>query len=380
MTQPEPVEVFYSYSHKDEALRNELADHLSLLKRQGVISEWHDRQLMAGDEWDGVIKEELNTADIILLLVSSSFMASDYCYGVEVDRAMERHKAKEACVIPVILRPVAWKKAPFGKLTAFPTDGKAVTLWDNQDSAFLDIEGGIEAAAKKLMAERRERLLNVGITGIEALQGYAKKYRENHGQIKLLRMPQAVDLETIYTRVRLLDQYNPYRSSEDLEEFFRGRDREQMREARELDGFDAVNENPRLMVLGAPGAGKSTFLRRVGLEALKAGIDANSLFKHRCIPVFLELKKFKTHPVDIVQAMTRELNRLGFAATEAAIVKALKEGQFLILFDGLDEVPKDNLNGVMEEIQEFVKQYDQNRFIASCRIAAYRSGSSFNRF
>jgi len=380
MSTPEPVEVFYSYSHKDEALRDELENHLSILNQEGIISGWHDRKLAAGDEWDGVIKEELNTADIILLLVSSDFIASKYCSGIEVKRAMERHEAKEACVIPVILRPVRWQKAPFSKLTAFPKDAKPVTEWNNQDSAFVDIAGGIEAAAERLIAERKERLQKADTIALEVLPGYAKKYRENHGQIKLLRMAQAVDLETIYTRVRFLDQYNPYCSEKDLEQFFRGRDRSQMRNAKELDGFTAVNENPYLMVLGAPGAGKSTFLRRVGLEALKVGTSAESLFKHRCIPVFLELKKFKSDPVDIPQAITKELNSLGFNTPATAITKALEEGKFLVLFDGLDEVPKDNLNGVMEAIQAFVKQYDKNRFIASCRIAAYRSSSSFTQF
>jgi TIR domain len=171
MTQPEPVEVICSYSHKDEELRNELANHLSILQKEGVISGWHDRKLMAGDEWDGGIKEELNTADIILLLVSADFIASKYCYDIEVTRAMERHEAREAYVIPVILRPVRWKKAPFSKLIAFPKDAKAVTEWENKDSAFVDIAAGIEAAAEKLIAERRERLQKIGITGIEGWSG-----------------------------------------------------------------------------------------------------------------------------------------------------------------------------------------------------------------
>lgn len=137
--------MFFSYSHKDEALRDELEVHLSQLKRQGVISVWHDRRLGAGDEVDPGISRELERADIILLLVSPDFLASDYCYGVEMTRALERHQAGEARVIPIILRPCDWHHAPFGKLLAAPKDGKPVTKWTDTDEAFLDVTNAIRA-------------------------------------------------------------------------------------------------------------------------------------------------------------------------------------------------------------------------------------------
>ena len=96
------VELFYSYPHRDEELRNELDKHLSILKRQGVIDGWHDRRILAGKEWEGEIDEHLNTAHVVLLLISSDFIASDYCYDVEMKRAMERHEAGEALVIPIL--------------------------------------------------------------------------------------------------------------------------------------------------------------------------------------------------------------------------------------------------------------------------------------
>lgn len=139
--------VFFSYSHKDEALRNQLETHLATLKRQGVISTWHDRRLVAGDNVDDGIAKELNEADIILLLVSPDFLASDYCYGVEVAQALDRNAAGEARVIPVILRPCDWHTAPFGKLLAAPIDGRPVTKWPDPDDAFLDITKAIRAAA-----------------------------------------------------------------------------------------------------------------------------------------------------------------------------------------------------------------------------------------
>ena len=147
---PNGRRVFYSYSHKDEDLRDELGKHLTPLRREGAIVDWHDRKIGAGKEWEGEIEEHLNTAHIILLLVSSDFIASDYCYDVEMQRAMERHEAGEARVIPVILRPTDWKAVPFGKLLALPTDGKPVTEWDNQDAAFTDIAKGIRKVVEEL--------------------------------------------------------------------------------------------------------------------------------------------------------------------------------------------------------------------------------------
>jgi hypothetical protein len=146
----EPVSIFYSYSHKDEELRKQLEEHLALLKRQGVISGWHDRQIVAGTEWEDRIGEQLESARIILLLVSSSFLASDYCYGKEMERALDRHDRGEARVIPIILRPCDWHGARFAELQALPKDTKAVTLWPNLDEAFTNVAQGIREVVKAM--------------------------------------------------------------------------------------------------------------------------------------------------------------------------------------------------------------------------------------
>lgn len=137
------IEVVSSYSHKDEALRDELDRHLSVLKRRGVIKSWNDRDIDAGQEFAVEIDRHFNTAHIILLHVSADFLASDYCYGVEMKKAMERHDAGLAQVIPVILRACDWTGAPFGKIKALPKDGKPVTSWTNTDEAFTDIAIGV---------------------------------------------------------------------------------------------------------------------------------------------------------------------------------------------------------------------------------------------
>src|ERR1041384_3042982 len=111
-TKPPPVgavEIFCSYAHLDENLRAELERHLSPLRREGKIKSWFDRMIKAGTDWRGKIDEHLNSADIILLLISADFIHSDYCYDIEMARALERQSKGEAHVIPVILRPCAWE-------------------------------------------------------------------------------------------------------------------------------------------------------------------------------------------------------------------------------------------------------------------------------
>lgn len=143
--------LFFSYSHQDEALRDQLETQLAMLKRQGVIETWHDRRIGAGQELHAQISDHVENDDIILLLVSPDFLASDYCYDQEMLRAMERHDAGEAIVIPVILRPSeGWTGAPFGKLNAVPADGKPITLAPDRDQAFVEVAGAIRKAAARL--------------------------------------------------------------------------------------------------------------------------------------------------------------------------------------------------------------------------------------
>ncbi len=145
-----PLKLFYSYSHKDEELRKELENHLSILKRQGIVSEWHDRNIEAGDDWAAEIDNNLDEADVILLLVSADFLASEYCYSKEVKRALTRHEKGDVKVIPIILRPVDWQGAPFADLQALPKDAKPVTTWPNRDEAFTNVARGIRLVLQKL--------------------------------------------------------------------------------------------------------------------------------------------------------------------------------------------------------------------------------------
>lgn len=144
------IRVFLSYSHVDEHYRNELEKHLMSLKRQGLIDSWHDRRIVPGEEWANRIDEELRRADIILLLISSDFIASDYCHEIEMKEALARHDRGEAIVLPVILRPCHWTGLQFGKLQAATKDCKPVEKYPSVDDALLEITQHIEAIAKRL--------------------------------------------------------------------------------------------------------------------------------------------------------------------------------------------------------------------------------------
>ncbi|MDX2029971.1 MAG: toll/interleukin-1 receptor domain-containing protein [Blastocatellia bacterium] len=147
-----PIKLFFSYSHKDEALREELVKHLAGLKRSGVLETWDDRNIDAGDEWAASIDQHINSAHIILLLISPDFIASTYCYEVEMKRAMERHESRDAVVIPVILRPCDWNNLPFSGLQALPLNADPVVSakWSYPDEAFANIALGIRKVAEKL--------------------------------------------------------------------------------------------------------------------------------------------------------------------------------------------------------------------------------------
>lgn len=160
------IELFFSYSHKDETLRDDLETHLAMLKRQGLIQAYHDRRISSGSELDKEIDAAMMRAGIILLLVSPDFLASEYCYGVEISKAIEKHKDGSAIVIPVILRPCEWQQVPlFSKLMGAPTDNKPVTKWADQDDAFLDITKRIRNAISEVQPKSpaKPELINPNI-------------------------------------------------------------------------------------------------------------------------------------------------------------------------------------------------------------------------
>jgi len=144
-----PHTAFISYSSKDESLRQELDAHLALLKREGVIDTWTFRDIDAGSNWKSEIDQRLESADIILLLVTASFIASDYCWNVEMKRAIERHRDASAVVVPTILRACDWTSAPFAAIQALPTGGKPVANWRPREKAWANVVGGLRRVLER---------------------------------------------------------------------------------------------------------------------------------------------------------------------------------------------------------------------------------------
>jgi len=200
---------------------------------------------------------------------------------------------------------------------------------------------------------------------------YAQRYWDRHGIVRVLKMTKPMNLESIYINVQCLDSFlrDKYESSFKLEQAFRESNQRRYRSQKDgkQEGIVFANREKYLMVFGEPGIGKSTFLRKVGLEAMKGN---NEKYQHNLTPVLLELKHFKEEQIDIQALIQKEFNICGFPNVEKAIPDKLKKGELLILLDGLDEVPDANTNNVITTIQNFVDQHNKNRFIISCRTAA----------
>jgi hypothetical protein len=201
------------------------------------------------------------------------------------------------------------------------------------------------------------------------LRKYPQRYWDRHGMIKVLKMSKPMDLESIYINVKCLGNLVRDYYDENLENKYREskQRRFNFRDDGKKDGLLLANQEQYLMVLGDPGIGKSTFLRKVGLEALKGNKDS---YQHSLTPVLLELKNFKENEINIQALIEEEFKICGFPNVEKNISNKLEKGELLILLDGLDEVPTANVYNVIEKIQDFVDRHYKNRFILSCRTAA----------
>jgi hypothetical protein len=148
----EPLSLFCSYAHDDAGYLSDLQDHLAPMRRERLIEIWSDLEIVPGTEWDATIAAQLERASIVVLLITPRFIQSDYAWGREMHRALERHEAGEARVVPVIVRPVDWQHSPLAKLQAVPKNAKPITTWRPQDLGWLDVATGIRRTVEDLMA------------------------------------------------------------------------------------------------------------------------------------------------------------------------------------------------------------------------------------
>lgn len=213
-----------------------------------------------------------------------------------------------------------------------------------------------------------------------ASEQYNRGYIERHGTLKVLGMREPIPLESVYVEAQFLDDGESHKlgTIEVLEEVYRRSDQRgfQYFGRQSYSGIEIANQKQYLMVLGEPGMGKTTFLRKLGLIALK-GVHEGG-FQHDCIPVFIELKGFRTANINIENSIAEVFKIRGFPEPYRFTTKALERGKLLVLLDGLDEVPSEHMHEIVKDIQDFVDRYDKNHYIVSCRLAAYRY--NFRRF
>lgn len=184
---PAPVSLFYSYAHEDEALRDELQRHLKILQLRGLIRPWHDRAILPGKAWDSEIHAELQTADLVLLLLSVDFLSSDYILGVELKTALQRAHDGSATVVPILLRPLDLDALDGGPLPmaqllqrqGLPRDLKAVNTWRPRDAAWVSVSKGLRQVVADIQSRRAAPVVaavnataNVTITATGAVEAY----------------------------------------------------------------------------------------------------------------------------------------------------------------------------------------------------------------
>ncbi len=290
------IEIFVSYAHEDEALRDRLAKQLREWERQEVIRIWHDRNISAGREWEQDIDEHLKAAQIILLLISPDFMNSDYCNSFELQRAMEKHEAGAARVIPVLLRPAPWEDAPFGKLQVLPKNGKPITLWSNRDHAFLEVAKGIREVVEELKAE-------------------PQSINKNHKHRFINPLPKSIDKKR-----------------------FKNRDEQQI-EIKTL-----LRENVRIIgVYGLGGVGKTALVCKV-LEDLRASEDCQYDMIYLSTTstgisldrIFADFGKLLTGDAKAAINNAWRNQQMSIVQKVTELLDKLRQGHYVLLLDSLE--------------------------------------------
>lgn len=213
----------------------------------------------------------------------------------------------------------------------------------------------------------------------EALKNYSNNYINRHGKVKILGMAEPIPLMDIYTSVRIVspEYLYKYKEIEQLEDTFR-KNRGDFHSGTTVSGIEIANQNEKLNILGAPGSGKSTFLKRIGMLSLiknhnQFNDEDSVTYIPTSIPVLIELRRFRNETIDLTKVIQKEFEIADFPESRQFVDQALKSGKLLILLDGLDEVPSGVLEEVIEHIKDFTNKFKKNRFICSCRTAFYKT-------
>jgi hypothetical protein len=358
-----PLTLFYSYAHEDQMLRDQLEKHLRQLQRQGLISGWHDREIPAGGEWAHEIDTHLETASIILLLVSPDFLGSDYCYESEMQHALERHKLGRARVIPIILRPCDWQHSPLKDLQCLPRDGKPVTQWSDQDEVFNAITQSL-----RRIIEQQQAVAHPPVP-------LSPLHRQN--RIRMLRQVRAIWIDGLLTQ-SLHHAARIELSLQDRPDVLANPWRLQVQELNQApqtlpDGTSIVQVYDRaegeLLILGEPGAGKTTLL----LELTRTLLERAEQNERLPMPIVFHLSSWAEKRQSLRTWLVEELS------TKYQVPRKIGQSwvnadQVLPLLDGLDEVAMDARSACVEQINDYYRlrlERGSSPIIVCCRSEEY---------
>ncbi len=407
----EPVRIFFSYSHEDEEHRLRLEKNLSLLRREGLVESWHDRKILPGEKWGEEIDRELARAEIILFLVSADFVASDYCWDVEVKGAMKRFEAGEATVVPIIVRDCDWHSAPFGKVQGLPKDAKPVTSWPNGDEAWADVARGLRRLLKARAASSPATSLQTGAARsgepdprryLEALDA-ANSYVELRGMGA--QVAERLPLDRVYTRLRVRagragggtlgkshSKPTPQRPSPEIA-CLEMAATEIVAEQRDASLAEVLRHHRSAVLVGDPGSGKTTFLRFAAQVLARAilGEDREPVASHLGIegevpfPILVYLNRFahflaengdSTCPLEAPEHLWRYLDFVlqgqSHGLPPGELRRRVMAGGCFLLLDGLDEVPGAWRQRVAHIVEQVAIQNQDNRLLLTCRTRAYQ--------
>ncbi|MFG6105370.1 TIR domain-containing protein [Leptothoe sp. EHU-05/26/07-4] len=402
------IRIFLAHASENKEAVINLYDRL----QEKGFQPWLDKKdLLPGQNWRSEIPRAIQNSDICLACLSQqSVIKKGYVqkeFKLALSKCAEMPTGKiyliplrlDACEIPelrqedygVNLRDLQWvnyfETDGFDMLVRsidsyFPTSKEDATprhstsggdKYDMRGTQFGGgyVAGNVEGTQIREGRENARRVENV----LKASQEYNKNYEARHGQIKTMLGPMkdSIPLDSIYTAVKFLDDRSRryFAPPDGPEQLYRNQNKRSFQTTNiRHDGMSIAQEERYLTVLGEPGTGKSTFLKKLGLEALKG---QEGQFKRDQTPVFLELKTFRDESIDLVAKIAKEFAICGFPDSEAFTVESLKQGKLLLLLDGLDEIPSHNMSLVMEKIEDFATQYKKNTIVTSCRTAAYRS-------
>jgi GTPase SAR1 family protein len=363
------LSLFYSYAHEDEVLRDQLEKHLRQLQRQGLISAWHDREILPGGLWAHEIDTHLETASLILLLVSPDFLASDYCYENEMQRALARHERGTARVVPIILRSCDWQHSPLKDLQCLPRDGRPVTQWQDQDEIFNTITQGLRRIIEQQQAlahppiplsplnrQNRMRLLKqvrvIWIDGLLTQSLHQAARIELHLQDRpdVLANPWQLQVQELHQVPQVLPNGTTI-----------------------VQVYDRADSE--LLILGEPGAGKTTLL----LELTRTLLERAEQDEQLRMPIVFNLSSWAEKRLSLSAWLVEELwtkyrvpRKIGQSWVDA--------DQILPLLDGLDEVAKDARRACINQINNYYQsrlEQGGSPIVVCCRSEEYAALSTY---